>query len=258
MHFPVFMKPSFFGLSLCMAMVLNAETPLVKRAESAYQAGRFEESRNIFARAAQVASTEEEKSRILDRLGAVNLALLMSPAEQPEAVLVLVQAGDSIDRIATRAETTNELLIAMNRLSERGTIRLGRRLKVPIETFSVEGDISENLAVLKLGGRFFKQYPVSTGATGNTPVGSFRITDRILHPDWWHPVEKRMIPYGSPEHRIGSHWLGWTVKGFGMHGTDEPEKIGQAVSMGCVRFRNEDIAEVFMLLPSGTPVTVRP
>lgn len=231
---------------------------LVNRAERAYAEGRWEEARNTLARAAEIGRGTEDGNSALERLGEINLELLLSPWEQPEAVWVQVQPGDSIAKIAKRAGTTVELLLTMNRLSDRGTIRLGRRLKVPIERFSVKIDIRDQTAVLSLGGRFFKQYPVSTGAGGNTPVGTFEITDRLVHPDWWHPLEKRMIPYGDPEHRIGTHWLGWNRKGFGMHGTDEPDRIGQPVSLGCVRFRNEDIAELFMLLPSGTSVTVSP
>src|SRR5690606_3265597 len=112
-------------------------------------------------------------------------------------------------------------------------------------------------AILRLDGQFFKRYEVSTGAAANTPVGQFKITDRIVHPDWWHPVTKERIPYGAPGHKIGTHWLGWDVKGFGIHGTDEPEKIGQAVSLGCVRMRNKEVEELFMLLPSGTKVEVK-
>lgn len=247
---------------LCLSfwvLPVGANVPsLLERAEAAYHQGRWEESRRTLMRAVQLAKTPEEIRTSVERLGRLHVELLLSPSDQPETVWVLVQPGDSIAKIAKRANTTVELLLQMNRLSRQGTLRVGRRLKVPIERFSVEIDISDNVADLKLGGRFFKRYPVSTGAAGNTPVGVFEVTDRILHPDWWHPVEKRKIPYGDPEHRIGSHWLGWTKKGFGMHGTDEPEKIGQPVSLGCVRFRNEDIAELFMLLPTGTNVVVKP
>jgi len=78
-----------------------------------------------------------------------------------------------------------------------------------------------------------------------------------VHPVWWHPETGERIPYGDPRHRIGTHWLGWDRKGFGIHGTDEPEKIGQPVSLGCVRLRNEDVAELYLLLPIGTKVAVQ-
>ncbi|MGI9076772.1 MAG: L,D-transpeptidase, partial [Gemmatimonadaceae bacterium] len=42
--------------------------------------------------------------------------------------------------------------------------------------------------------------------------------------------------------------------GYGIHGTNKPETVGQAVSHGCVRMRNEDIERLFEMVPVGTPV----
>lgn len=44
--------------------------------------------------------------------------------------------------------------------------------------------------------------------------------------------------------------------GYGIHGTNAPETIGRAVSHGCVRLRNEDIEQLFALVPVGTPVYI--
>lgn len=52
------------------------------------------------------------------------------------------------------------------------------------------------------------------------------------------------------------NWLGWNVKGFGIHGTEEPGCIGEPVSPCCVRMHNDDVGELFNLLPSGTKVFV--
>ncbi|MDF3127586.1 L,D-transpeptidase family protein [Kiritimatiellaeota bacterium B1221] len=242
---------------LWTSLVWGADVqPMVARGELAYREGRWVEARDTLIRAAGLTENKDLKQEILMRAGEMNMALLMSPYEQPGCIWLEVQPGDTLGKISRRAGTTIELLKAMNRMSSNN-IRLGRRIKVLVEPFDVVIDKSENTATLYLGGQFFKRYDVSTGATANTPEGDFKITDRIVHPDWWHPVSKEKIPYGDPGHKIGTHWLGWDVKGFGIHGTDEPEKIGQAVSLGCVRMRNEDVEELFILLPSGTPVRVK-
>lgn len=44
--------------------------------------------------------------------------------------------------------------------------------------------------------------------------------------------------------------------GYGIHGTNKPETVGQAVSHGCVRMRNEDIERLFGMVPVGTPVYI--
>jgi len=43
-----------------------------------------------------------------------------------------------------------------------------------------------------------------------------------------------------------------------LHGTNEEGLIGTPASHGCVRMRNRDVAELFALVPVGTPVTIRP
>jgi hypothetical protein len=250
------MKRCFLFILLCCPLRMAlANSPLVERAERAYAAGRREEARDTLLRAAATAEEAAERERILGRVGEINLSLLLSRLPQAEADRVEVQPGDTLGKIAARENTTVELLKQINGIPGN-TVRRGDRLKVPRQPFSLRVNRAENRLVVSLGGTFFKQYPVSTGAGGNTPAGEFRITDRLLHPTWWHPDDGREIPYGDPEHRIGSHWLGWDRRGFGIHGTDEPEKIGQPVSLGCVRMRNEDVAELFMLIPSGTPVVV--
>ena len=44
--------------------------------------------------------------------------------------------------------------------------------------------------------------------------------------------------------------------GYALHGTNKPETIGQAVSHGCVRLRNDDIAVLYRTVPIGTPVYI--
>jgi lipoprotein-anchoring transpeptidase ErfK/SrfK len=44
--------------------------------------------------------------------------------------------------------------------------------------------------------------------------------------------------------------------GYALHGTNNPASIGQSVSHGCVRLRNEDIQQLYMMVPVGTPVYI--
>jgi lipoprotein-anchoring transpeptidase ErfK/SrfK len=66
-------------------------------------------------------------------------------------------------------------------------------------------------------------------------------------------------PFGTNQRKykgvLGSHRI-LLGDGYGLHGTDKPESIGQAVSHGCVRLRNEDIAFLYSIVPIGTPVFI--
>jgi len=66
-------------------------------------------------------------------------------------------------------------------------------------------------------------------------------------------------PYGTNQRKykgtLGGHRLNMG-DGYALHGTDEPLSIGKAVSHGCVRLRNEDIAYLYSVVPVGTPVFI--
>lgn len=66
-------------------------------------------------------------------------------------------------------------------------------------------------------------------------------------------------PYGTTQRRylgvLGTRRLK-LGDGYGLHGTNQPETIGRAVSHGCVRLRNEDIEKLYDMVPVGTPVFI--
>jgi len=66
-------------------------------------------------------------------------------------------------------------------------------------------------------------------------------------------------PLGTTQRRykgvLGTHRLN-IGHGYGLHGTNRPETVGRAVSHGCVRLRNEDIARLYEKVPVGTPVYI--
>jgi hypothetical protein len=53
---------------------------------------------------------------------------------------------------------------------------------------------------------------------------------------------------------LGTRWLGLSLKGFGIHGTNVPSSIGRKASHGCIRMRNRDIEELFELIQVGSVV----
>ena len=66
-------------------------------------------------------------------------------------------------------------------------------------------------------------------------------------------------PFGTNQRKykdvLGTHRL-YLGDGYALHGTNNPSSIGQAVSHGCVRLRNEDIAFLYQIVPVGTPVYI--
>lgn len=186
-------------------------------------------------------------------LSEINTLIITTPIPAPEKVDYTIKPGDSLAKIAKQFNTTVELIQKSNRLNTT-LIRPGDRLRIYQAKFRVEVDKGDNTLTVYDDGRFFKSYRCGTGEYGLTPEGDFKIVDRIPNPAWWK--DGKVIPFGDTNNILGTHWLKLDVPGYGIHGTWEPESIGKQSSAGCVRLLNEEIAELFALLPYGTPVTI--
>ena len=93
------------------------------------------------------------------------------------------------------------------------------------------------------------RFDVAVGRPASpSPVGTFTIVNRIERPTYYAPG--KVIP-PSTRNPLGTRWLGLSIKGFGIHGTDEPRSIGHARSHGCIRLRNSDIEVLFDLVRPG-------
>ena len=197
----------------------------------------------------------------IELLGSVNMKLLKAPLMMQGKEYYVIQSGDYLQKIAKKYNTTVALLKTMNGM-ESDVIRLGDRLLVFNSTFSIRISKSRNKLDLVSNGKLFKRYSVGTGKFGKTPVAKFTIIDKIIEPAWDRPSDHRRIEYGDPENVLGSRWMAIKstdhpeLTGFGIHGTWERNSIGQQSSAGCIRMLNEDVEELFDLVPRKTPVMI--
>lgn len=194
-------------------------------------------------------------------LGEVNMKLLKSPLMMPGKEYYVIQSGDYLQKIAKKYNTTVVLLKTMNGM-ETDTIRLGDRILVFNSSFSIHVSKSRNELDLKLNGRLFKRYSVGTGKFSKTPAAAFTLVDKIEEPPWTRPSDGKQIEYSDPENVLGSRWMAIKsadhpeLTGFGIHGTWERDSIGKQSSAGCVRMLNEDVEELFDLVPRKTSVII--
>jgi len=130
------------------------------------------------------------------------------------------------------------------------------------------GTIVINTAERKLylveGGGSALQYGVGVGRIGFTWKGTHRITAKKEWPAWTPPPEMRARVRGLPAHMAGgienplgarAMYLGSTL--YRIHGSNEPETIGHAVSSGCFRMTNEDVTDLYSRVSVGAMVVVR-
>lgn len=133
-----------------------------------------------------------------------------------------------------------------NKVIEQGSTRPARRLVVSIP--------DRKLALIE-DGRVLKTYPVAVGAAiSPSPAGELKIAQRLVNPTYYAPGV--VIPPGD-DNPLGTRWLGFGVKGYGLHGANQPGSIGRRASHGCIRLRNRDMQELFELVRVGDVVELR-
>lgn len=187
------------------------------------------------------------------RMGDLNIKILFSPLITEDSFVYEVKEGDSLTKLAKQFNTTVDLLVKANRIKNE-TLRLGIKLKITKAKFSVFVDKSQNTLALKANGGILKVYTVSTGLDNITPVGTFKILNKLVNPTWYK--DGIAVPAGSPQNILGTRWMGLSEAGYGIHGTTQPETIGKHVTQGCVRMYNEEVEELFTVLPVGTEVVI--
>lgn len=200
-----------------------------------------------------VASTQSTTAPVSQSVASPSFHSLLAKEPDSRSVIYTVKKGDSLTSIAKSHGTTVDLIAKINGLTS-DRLAIGQRLKVPTVKFNIVVDKSQNILILKAGEEVLKTYVVSTGTNNSTPVGVFQVTDKLLNPTWYKAGA--VVPPDSPENVLGTRWIGITQKGYGIHGTTEPDKLGQQVTAGCVRMRNDEVEELYGFVSRGTEVTV--
>jgi len=197
---------------------------------------------------------DELKNTAHKEIGDINVKLIFSPIPTKDSMIYKVEAGDSLSSIAKQFNTTIDLIIKSNKLKDT-VIRPEKRLKITSGAgFSIEVYTKSNKLILKNNGKLVKTYTVATGAHDSTPIGNFKIVNKLKNPTWY--TAGAVVSADSPKNVLGDRWMGITEKGYGIHGTIDPESIGKQSTEGCVRMYNKDVEELFALVPIGIPVTI--
>ncbi|MCF8010125.1 MAG: L,D-transpeptidase family protein [Clostridiales bacterium] len=93
------------------------------------------------------------------------------------------------------------------------------------------------------GTQLVNTYPVAVGKPSTpTPNGNYKIINKIVNPG------------GA----LGTRWMRLSIPDgvYGIHGTNTPSSIGNAVSHGCIRMFNHDVETLFPQVTIGTPVYI--
>jgi lipoprotein-anchoring transpeptidase ErfK/SrfK len=196
---------------------------------------------------AEVATTKVPSLQVFDAPDSTQVITSLSDKTDyllPRTLLVTEQRGDWL-----------KALLPMRPNESEGWIRQSD-VTVSQNPYRITVNLADHLVTLYKDGQEILHSPAVVGADRTpTPLGTFYITD---------PIDLRSRPGGA----YGAYALG--LSGYSevlfefnggpgqiaIHGTNNPELVGQNVSNGCVRVPNDMIVEIARQAPLGTPVVI--
>ena len=250
---------------ICLAVILillinrsknvnqNSQNPYAKEADMAFLNGDYLEAQQLYKQAQDKTEDVVKLKDIQKKLEDINIKIIFSRTMDKCSIKYTVKPNDNLAKIAKEYNTTIELIKRANNLSG-DVIRPQDELKINNCKFAIVVDKSQNLLFLKNGDEIIKTYVVSTGKNNSTPVGTFKIVNRQANPTWFKAGA--VVPPDSPENILGTRWMGFDLKSYGIHGTTSPDALGKQVTAGCVRMRNSEVEELYDIVPIGTEVTI--
>jgi lipoprotein-anchoring transpeptidase ErfK/SrfK len=175
------------------------------------------------------------------------------------------------EKLAERFHMTEELLRELNPEAEFD--RPGTEIVVAnVMREGLPGKVArleikkEKVRAFDKDDRVLAIYPATIGSQERpSPMGEFKVTAIAEDPIFYYDPalnfqnveaqEKLELPPG-PNNPVGVVWISISAKGYGIHGTPDPEGVGKTASHGCIRLTNWDAQELAEHVSKGTTVRI--
>ena len=129
------------------------------------------------------------------------------------------------------------------------------RVKLANTRINIVIDRSERLLLLRRGARVLQRVRVAVGrAESPTPLGRFAVTDKLPGSRYGAYYGCCILALTARQPSLPAGWTGGDR--IAIHGTNAPGSVGQAVSAGCPRARDDDLRVLMRRVPLGAPVFV--
>ena len=201
--------------------------------------------------------------KVAELVSDINTKFLFTDMICPEKVTYTVVKNDNLVKIANQFNTTITLIQKSNDLDTTNSMIYPNQVfRIYKADWNVKVIKKFFLLILSDKERLVKVYKIGIGRQDRTPTGTFVIDLKEYEPDWWQPG--RLVKFGDPDNVLGTRWMSLSpiegtnpaLRGYGIHGTWQPESIGHAASQGCVRMVNGQVEELYDIVPTGTRVVI--
>jgi L,D-transpeptidase ErfK/SrfK len=181
-----------------------------------------------------------------------------------------VRPGDSLTRIGAYYGVEVRVIAKENGIKPSDPLRPGQTLQIDNRHIAPENRGLRILVNIPQRMMFLYEdsgvrgYPIAAGKpTWRTPIGPFTILTMEQKPVWHVPVsiQEEMRAAGkpvlkhvppSPANPLGKYWLGTSLSGIGIHGTNAPASIFSLQTHGCIRLHPDNIEDLFNRISVGT------
>lgn len=123
---------------------------------------------------------------------------------------------------------------------------------------------NNSVQVFAADNRLLAFFPASIGSAEKpAPSGTFQVSRVDYDPTYTYDpayhfkeqkVQRKATVKSGPNNPVGVVWIALSAKGYGIHGTPDPDTIGKTQSHGCIRLTNWDALTLARLVKKGTPV----
>jgi hypothetical protein len=208
-----------------------------------------------------------DADRIRTELTKLNQRMIFGPeiiSGDPHVFAYTIESGDSLAKLPRKlgAKTDWRFIQRINNISDPTKIRGGQRLKIvrgPFHAIIHKPDFRMDLFMGDGANRVYvASFKVGLGEYGATPEGAFTVktNSKLVDPAWTNPRTGEFFASKDPNNPLGKYWIGLIgtsenirdLETYGIHGTIEPESVGQLRSMGCVRMLEDVVALTYEVL----------
>lgn len=253
-----------FDLQAFEQQRLKQQRKLYDEALQAFNERKFEKCRSILRdMLVPMDSSDSLYDPAANLLGRASMNIYHSGSDSETNVAYTVKSGDTLSKIAVNYNTSVSAIQKANGMSTT-RLNIGQKLKIPQSVWSIVIRRGDNKLILNANNKLFKIYNVYPGsAVSQSFSGTFRIFSKQKDPVW--RVDGQTYQPGTAGNIIGARWM--ALKGTGasadapgtaIHGTNRagtPDASPGAP--GYFRMSNEDIKELYELVPCETTVEIK-
>jgi hypothetical protein len=252
-------QPRTFTSGSDAATLYNRGDQLI--AEGDLIGGRRVLSRLLFAHDIDLA--DRDAAVIRNRLDDVNRQIFWTPEIiEGDPITGPYKVDTLLGPIAVKHRVPYQLLKVVNGFPA-SRLQLGRTIKIvrgPLHARVTKHLFLMDVYALDAEGYpvYIRSFDVGLGENDKTPLGNWEVIagSKVTNPSWKDDLTGEYYAPDNPENPIGEYWIAIegldpgnkNKRGFGIHGTIDPDSIGTEASRGCVRLLDEDIELVFSML----------